>query len=196
MTELVDRHKEVNDASFNWDNLNLNSVVVELGGYQGRWSKEIGRRYNPKLYVFEPQKWAYINCVEALQEYRAQVFNFGLGMKDEELPMGRWGTDGCSFIDKNGKGGIGLVKNARSVLFEALGLNHIDLMLMNIEGFEFSLIPYLFDSGVMIEVEVFMVQFHLSFDYQNVYGKCLELLSGHYTPIWDFGSTLSAWQRK
>jgi len=76
------------------------SVVFEIGGYIGRWAREIAERYNPSLYVFEPQTWAYDQCRTALSLYpNAKVFPFGLGVESGFFPLGNYETDGCSLVN-------------------------------------------------------------------------------------------------
>lgn len=59
---------EWDTRSFDWP-LTQDSIVLEIGAYKGRWASEMCKRYNPKLYAFEPQLWAYNECVEALKPY-------------------------------------------------------------------------------------------------------------------------------
>jgi hypothetical protein len=35
-------------------NLNQDSIVFDLGGYIGEWSDKIQRKYDSKVYIFEP----------------------------------------------------------------------------------------------------------------------------------------------
>ena len=38
----------------NYDELNENSIVVDLGGYYGQWTSDIFSKYNSNIYIFEP----------------------------------------------------------------------------------------------------------------------------------------------
>ena len=71
-------HNEWDRKAIDWP-LNHESVVVEVGGYTGRWALQIADRYAPRLFVFEPQFWAFEVCREVLGD-RAVVLPYGLGI--------------------------------------------------------------------------------------------------------------------
>lgn len=172
-----------------WD-ISAESVVYEVGAYQGRWALQMARRYNPQLYCFEPQEWAARVCCAVLEPYTAQVFQFGLGDRDARLPMARYGTDGCEM----GVGGdvFGRIRDIVAVVRE-LKTPDIDLMLINIEGGEFALLPHMLRNGII--PRQLMVQFH---DYGNPQPQieARKLLAEQYVALWDYGTVLSAWRRK
>lgn len=168
------------------------SVVVEVGGYKGRWALQIAERYSPRLYVFEPQPWGAEVCRVVLGE-RATVLEYGLGVKSCTNLMGAWETDGCSFV-KPGGGDEGLMVEI-GLSFQKLGITHIDLMPMNIEGYEYTLLPYMLDQGIL--PCRLMVQFHTFADpdgmrLAGIYRQ-LEALNYHIT--WTYGVMLTAWDR-
>src|SRR5258707_4989859 len=89
--------------------LTQDSVVFEIGGYDGRWAMEIATRFHPNLYVFEPQPWAFKKCEEALVGYdHTHLYNVGLTVKRGEFPMGNWETDGCSLTNIPSSKPVGL----------------------------------------------------------------------------------------
>ncbi len=189
----------VNAASFDWP-LTADSVVVELGGYQGRWAAEIARRYNPRLYVFEPQLWAWERCCAALEPWpRAQVFDYGLGIFNGDFPMGDYGTDGCSFVkrDQARPAGTGHMQEMTQT-FQRLGLETIDLVLMNIEGYEYPLLWYMLAQRLIPDrVAGLMVQFHdLAPGHDREYATLRADLGRWYGLRFDFGMTLTGWERR
>lgn len=176
--------------------LTSESVVVEVGGYKGRWALQIAERYAPKLYVFEPQPWAYGVCQEVLAD-RATVLNYGLGVANERLAMNEWETDGCSFVKPwLPWNGIGMGKlHEIYQAFAELGIWRVDLMLINIEGYEYTLIPHMLDQGIL--PQHLMVQFHTFADPSGVetghiYERLAEL---GYRVAWTYGVVLTAWER-
>jgi FkbM family methyltransferase len=192
---------ETRDAAANieheWDAraldwpLTYTSIVVEIGGFKGRWALQIQERYFPKLYVFEPQAWAYAVCKEVLGK-RAVVFDYALGTYDGRVTMGEWETDGCSIV-KPGETTVPM--HEIGAAFAELGLDHIDLMLINIEGYEYTLIPHMLDRGIL--PQRLMVQFHTFAD-PTGHGSIairsrLDRLG--YTVAWTYGEVLTAWER-
>jgi len=176
--------------------LNQDSVVVDVGGYIGRWALQIAERYQPRLYVFEPQPWAAEVCRAALGE-RAIVEGYGLGIRNANEIMHRWETDGCSFVYyyTTGPQHTGEMREIGET-FRKLEITHIDLMMMNIEGYEYSLIPHMLGHGIL--PDRLMVQFHnftdpddrqLTYIYERLAGL-------GYTIPWSYGRHLTAWERQ
>jgi hypothetical protein len=179
---------EWDEKALEWP-ITANSVVVECGGYKGRWALQMAKRYWPQLYVYEPQAWAAAVCREVLRPYGALVFDYGLGVRDETLPMASYETDGCTFV--HGDGPLCLLRDAAAVLPPA-----IDVMLVNIEGYEYTLIPYFIEQG--IHPRHLVVQFHTHADpdgsrMAQVYAA---LLTAGYEERWSYGPTLMAWRRR
>ena len=203
LAELID---ETRAAAANpehpWDRralewpLTIGSTVIDVGGYRGRWALQIAERYGPRLYVFEPQPWAARVC-EAVLGDMARVFFYGLGTEYATLPMGDWETDGCSFV-KPGLGIPGTFGVMREIAadFRALNLSRIDLMMMNIEGYEYTLIPHMLDQGIL--PDRLMVQFHSFADPDG--GKLAtiheRMTTAGYTVPWTYGLQLTAWERQ
>lgn len=167
------------------------SVVVEVGGYKGRWALQIAERYTPLLYVFEPQPWAFQTLCEVLGE-QAEVLPYALGVEDAHLPMGEWETDGCSFVSEREPSGMGRMREIAGA-FHELEIDQVDLMLVNIEGYEYTLIPHMLDRG--IHPDRLMVQFHTFADPQETgYSAIATRLDNlNYQAAWDYGVTLKAW---
>ena len=46
----------------NYDSLDKNSIVVDLGGYKGQWASDIFSKYQSRVFVFEPVA-AYFNFI-------------------------------------------------------------------------------------------------------------------------------------
>lgn len=176
--------------------LDQESVVVEVGGYKGRWALQIAERYQPRLYVFEPQPWAAAVCREVLGE-RARVLEYALGTEgnDDEpkvVPMGEWETDGCSIV-KEGHDWVTMHEIGQA--FDALNITHIDLMLMNIEGYEYTLLPHMLERNVL--PCRLMVQFHTFADPNGVQlARIHQMLEERcYRVDWTYGVMLTAWDR-
>lgn len=189
------------DPEHEWDRralewpLTSESVVVEVGGYKGRWAYQIAERYNPRLYVFEPQDWAAAVCRGVLEGYNAQVFNYGLSAHAFHFQMQGWGTDGCRVVDVEDPAARWAEFHFLDWVFTSLELHHVDLMLMNIEGYEYTLLPYMLDNKIL--PDRLIVQFHTFADPDGTKLKNIRRrLSKHYTVAWDYGPTLIAWQRK
>lgn len=196
--------------SYNWP-LKHRSVVFEVGGFEGRWARQIKERYHPNLHVFEPQPWAYERLRYRLGAPFDRIHPYALGDRDAVLPMGDFETDGCSFVkdaawyaahpgQAHQRRSEGRMRDIVTVLPEIMPHQRyrrpplIDLMLVNIEGYEFTLLPYMFAHGIW-PVRL-MVQFHLLNNTEDDYHALRALIGQHYgPPIWDYGMVLAAWER-
>lgn len=171
--------------------LSRRSVVVEVGGFVGRWALQIAERYHPRLYVFEPQPWAADVCRAALGK-DATVLNYGLGDCSGVFSMGAWETDGCSFV-KDGHE-TALMREVGQA-FAELGISRVDLMLINIEGYEYTLIPHMLDCGIL--PRRLMVQWHPFTMEQAQIGEAIvrRLDDLGYRIAWSYGVMLTAWEK-
>lgn len=173
------------------------SVVFEVGGYEGRWAAEIARRYDPILHVFEPQDWAYKKCADALFPHpKARVMNFALGAMNGTFPMENWGTDGCSFTKVHlGKPtGKGEMREIGAYLSEN-DIPAIDLMLLNVEGYELFLIPHMLKHGIMDRIRYFMCQFHVDNEVdEGVYWRIRDQLGQKMLVRFNYGKVLTCWE--
>lgn len=204
--QLAQWVKEAKESAERFDNewdrlavhwpLTSESVVFEIGSFKGRWAYQIATRYNPRLYCFEPQGWAYQVTKNVLEGYNAQVFNFGLTAHGGACLLENYGTDGARFWV--GADYATAQKNLPEVPSYSVdhfvtesGVGKIDLCLINIEGYEYTLIPYMMAKN--IKPHWLMVQCHGNLaDYQ----KLRDLLSQSYNVLWDYGMTLTAWEIK
>jgi len=174
--------------------LDEQSTVVEVGGYCGRWALQIAERYHPRLFVFEPQPWAHA-VAQAVLGDMAAVLPYGLSDHDATMQMGNFETDGCSLV--NIKAGTTAPAHFVKIsnAFIQLNIDKIDLLLMNIEGYEYTLLPYMLDRGIL--PKRLMVQYHL---FGDPYGL---IMAGHwerlealgYKIAWTYGIMLTAWER-
>lgn len=141
--------------------LNANSIVFDLGGYQGQWASDIYCKYKCKMFVFEPGKLYYEGLVDRFkpnQDFR--IFEFGLSNKntDEKLYLQ---NDGSSIHVSKQDGKFELIKlvDANEFLVQS-GISSIDLMKINIEGGEYDLLEHLINSGWANKIKNIQIQFH------------------------------------
>ena len=177
--------------ALDWPHINADSVVFEVGAFKGRWALQMAGRYNPRLYAFEPQTWAAAVATAALRGTNAQVFAYGPGVIDGRFPMLAYGSDGGTFAPPDAMGDVyawGELREMSRVL-TTLDIDHIDLVLMNIEGYEHQLIPHMLQHSIL--PAVLMVQMHGD---ELACEDLRQTLRGHYRLLWDYGRALSAWE--
>lgn len=139
--------------------LSANSIVFDLGGYEGSWATEIVRKFDAHVYVFEPIPEYYNNIRDKLAENsKVRVFNFGLSAKTGVFKLGMLG-DGSS-LHRQGDSQIDVdIKDIAEFISE-YGITAIDLIKINIEGEEFPLLERMIETGIVGQCRDIQVQFH------------------------------------
>ena len=74
--------------------------------------------------------------------------------------------------------------------FSDIGLSDIDVMMVNVEGGEFELIPYMMSKDIF--PKTLMFQSHDIYKIKDLNQE----VSKYYTNLWDYGTPLSAWKLK
>lgn len=200
----IERWREANgDETFALDwNLNGDSQVWEIGGYEGRWAQQIWDKFHCYITIFEPQLWA----VEKLQKRflyvnKIDVRPYGLWIEDNDfLKMNHFETDGASIMPSN-EDYAGESKTSyaefRDYYFEIHEFNReIDLCLMNIEGSEYILIPRLIATRLISRFNYFWCQFHPIDGNDKRHETIMRAMEKTHEKIWDFFPTAVAWKRK
>lgn len=190
-----------NTLALDWP-LTEDSHVWEIGGFEGRWVQQIWDKYHCHITVFEPQLWA----VEKLSKRffgidKIDIRPYGLWIKEGWEPIDRFETDGATVIEQaavpmDNKTGQGFFKN---IWDEVYGFEFdIDLALMNIEGAEYTLIPFMANSGIINRLEYFWCQFHPNLNdfNQPLSTDIYAMMSKTHDMLWDCYPTAVAWKRR
>lgn len=180
--------------------INSDSLVWEIGGFEGRWASQMVEKFNCRMDIFEPQIWAADKITQwTVGNNRAEVHPFGLWIMNSSLPIYNFETDGASILyssehaDKPHKPGIFV-----DVYEWQKTRGDVDVALMNIEGAEFILLPYMIGLDLMRHFRFFWCQFHpglLPHGDERANGIFKGMLRTHHK-IWDYYPTAVAWERK
>ena len=142
----------------NYD-LNENSVVLDLGGYEGQWASDIFSMYCCRVVVFEPVK----EFAEAIQKRfarnpRIQVFPVGLAgrTRKERISLCK---DGSSIFKASHRSQEIELLDVVEWLHDQ-DITAVDLMKVNIEGGEYELLDRLSETGMIRMIRNVQVQFH------------------------------------
>jgi len=69
-------------------NLSKNSLVFDLGGYRGNWANDIYKKYECKIFIFEPVSFFYKNIKKRFEfTNKIKVFNFGISDSNKETKI-------------------------------------------------------------------------------------------------------------
>ena len=150
MQEISKWFSDNGDELLRQANLTENSIVVDIGAYQGLWLKDMNSRYNCTAIGFEPMNFEPIaNLSEKITIHRKALSD----------------KDGKGMISNNSDGstigeGDTEIEIMDSVKFFSEDID-IDVLQINIEGYEYLLLPYLVEKKLLDRVRRIQVQFHL-----------------------------------
>ena len=144
--------------------LDSNSLILDIGGYQGNWAEQIHNKYNATIHVFEPMKQFsnYIGSRFAGND-KVLVYPVGVGAKTEDLTI--YVPDGQDEATLHpGESSIAREEKIRVVdiveVFKKLDIEKVDLMKLNIEGAEFDLLDRLIAKRLHKNITDIQIQFH------------------------------------
>lgn len=139
------------------------SVVLDLGGYQGDFTAQVTDKWGCYVYLFEPSPRLYEECRKRFQTSpKVKCFNFGLSDESGEFLL----SDQCDASSiKHERASVSpntkLVQvRAFSEVFAELGIARVDLLKINIEGGEYDVLPHIISTGLISRIDNIQVQFH------------------------------------
>jgi FkbM family methyltransferase len=139
--------------------LTPDSVVIDCGCYEGKFARLISERHDCRVLAFEPIPQFYEVCKTNLAPYRkVELFNLGVsGSTRDEI----WAIKGDS-TGMVSTGDIRVPVSIRDIaeVFAEFGLTSCDLLKLNIEAAEYSVILRLIDTGLIGGVKNLQVQWH------------------------------------
>lgn len=143
--------------------LNENSIVMDLGGYNGAWAQQIFDKYNPNVYIIEPVPDFYNTMVSKFSNNsKIKLLNVGVSCENKNGTIFISG-DGTSSNLTNGES-IYVEFNTIDTILEKCGLNQVDLIQINIEGDEYPLLEYMVENGSINKFKNIQIQFHLGIE--------------------------------
>jgi FkbM family methyltransferase len=148
------------DLLFDFD-LDEHSVVLDAGAYDGEWSEGISQRYGSKIYAFEPDPTSLRRLGERVGDLEnVVVLNYGLAGSDQVVTLALDGP-GSSVSNRPGFFGSAEVQLRDIVtVLDELGIQHVDLLKINIEGGEFDVFDRLIETDWLRRIRLISVQFH------------------------------------
>jgi FkbM family methyltransferase len=180
---------------FEYD-LKKDSIVFDLGGYDGQFTSDLFSKYESNFYIFEACKSFSDQITERFKlNTKIKVFDFGLSSVDEVVKMSVNSVGSSTYIQSPNMVDIVLKKGVDFI--NSLQLNCIDLMKINIEGGEYELLAHLIDYKIIEKIDNLQIQFH---DFvPNALERMLvlrNLLSLTHYPTYQFDFIWENWKRK
>lgn len=124
------------------------SIVLEIGGYVGVWASKIISRYDPHLFIFEPISEYHLSLLKKFSNNsKVHVKGFGISTRNTMMDIYK-DNDGSSLHVKKGVIEQVKLRDIEDVLLE-IGHDKIDLVQINIEGEEYSLLEHMINRGLI-----------------------------------------------
>lgn len=182
------------DAAFRFDyRLEPTATILDLGAYRGEWTREMLRRYDCRVYVFEPVASFVDSLQEAFAGERVAVCRFGLGAQTRSETISIAG-DATSIFTRSESHEQILIKDAAEWWQEAQP-GRIAVAKINIEGGEYELLPRLIETGLIGEIDEVQVQFHdFVDDAPRRMDEILASLALTHEPTWQFPFVWENWR--
>jgi FkbM family methyltransferase len=185
------------DARFRFDyDLDPDSFVMDLGGYEGQWASDIYSRYRCKIAIFEPVSGYAENIRRRFQRNNdIELLEYGLGGSTRDETIYIRGAGSSAFGKKADAEQMRIVDAAD--WFAEHACNNVDLMKINIEGGEFELLERMLACDLARKVRDFQIQFHnISFDATSRMERIREGLALTHAPGYQYKFVWENWTRK
>lgn len=142
--------------------LTAESIVFDLGGYEGQWASDIFSMYGCTVHVFEPVG-AFAERIEERfrRNERIKVHRFGLAQATYTTRISVEADQSSTFAASRSSAARQMIELVCVADFLAShDIEAIDLMKVNIEGGEFDLLDHMLDKDLIRIVRDLQVQFH------------------------------------
>ena len=179
-------------------NLIGSSLAIVVGGYMGDLTNLIYEKHGCNILVFEPHPDSFKECKKRfIENTKIRVFNYGLANTNDDLSL---------YDQKHESSFYYKVDNARSILckirrysdvVKELGINKVDLMIINIEGGEYCLLEHIIQQNLISNIRNLEIQFHrIDSDSPAQRQKIVEQLSITHSRIWNYEFVWESWVLK
>ena len=180
-------------------NLNQESVVFDLGGYQGWFAESINNKFGSKVYVFEPSISLYENMNKKFKNnLDIELFNYGLSDVSGEFEFLNANEGSCiaEYGNDSVSNNIEIVNiKAFSETYESIGIDTIDLLKINVEGAEYPIMSDIFKNNLQCKIKNFQIQFHhISDDCDDKLISIRNELSKTHVQKWNYDWVWESWE--
>jgi len=180
--------------------LDENSLVFDVGGYIGNFAADIFCKYNCNIYIFEPVTELYEKIkVRFGNNPKVKVFHAGLSDISSTATISVSGTSSSIFKKNSDE----MEKSQEIKLISVVdfiknhGIKEIDLMKINIEGGEYSLLESLIKHNLLDITRYYQIQFHNFIpDAKEKRENIRTELSKTHRLLWDYPFVWESWEAK
>lgn len=188
------------EKKLDW-NLDKDSVVFEIGAYKGSNMAKLQEKYGCNIYAFEPVKEFYDIAKKKIDNPKTRLFNFGLSHETKTFPF-YLDKNSSSVFPKDSLDKDGAIRQDCKLVditefMDKHGIKDVDLMIIDMEGQEYDFAKKLINSGYLIKIREFMIQFHrVVSDYSRKRKVLRNLFKKTHKQIYCYPFVWEVWERK
>ncbi len=181
---------------YRFEGLSADSIVVDLGGFRGEWTRRMYEQFGCFFHVFEPHPGFASELARQFSAFpKIKVHPVALDAQDGWFELSDLGDASSAFRQAEATVRCRSVE-AAGYLHEQ-GIDRIDAMKINIEGGEFDLLPHLIATGVIATVGTLQAQFHrLSEDSPSRRDAIRDQLRATHRETWCYPFVWEEWVRR
>lgn len=177
--------------------LDSNSIVVDAGGFEGKWAHSICEKYDSTVYVLEPIKEFFKEIKTKLSSFpKTVLLNYALTNKtcDAVMSVDGWGS---TLLDPEAE----VLENVKCLdikeFLDLYNISHIDLLKLNIEGSEFEVLEKLIELNFIPNITNIQIQYHSYFPNSIERRNAIsEKLSITHDRTWNYEWIMENWKLK
>lgn len=139
--------------------LSKNSIVFDVGGYEGQWASDVYAKYNCTIHIFEPVQ-PFVQQIKNRfkNNKRIIIHDFGLSNKTTQTTISLEHDASSLYLNSNNKVMVKIIDIYEFI--KQKNIHEIDLIKINIEGGEYDLLERIIQTGLVTKIKNIQVQFH------------------------------------
>jgi len=185
-------YQKKGDTTYRIDyDLNINSIIVDIGARHGAWSDLIRNKYGCNTYCFEVIK----EFCDQLKQKNYIVFNYAVNDNFGTIYLGIFEGE-ASILYNNVNNNIVAESIPASKIFKLINKQKIDLMKINVEGAEYNILKNLINENLISNIKHIQIQFHLIENYEKLYDNIVKELEKTHKITWRFPFVWENWTIK
>lgn len=158
-------------------NLSRESLIVDIGSYKGSWLHHMNKLYGCKCIGVEPVINYFKESLQLEFNNKCDIYDFGLTVDSSDKIRMSFDEDASSMFKEIELKESVIVNTVNAKEFFERITDPIDVLQINAEGLEYSLIPYMCQHNLFAPVKFVQIQFHdISPDCKRSMYACIDLI--------------------
>jgi len=141
--------------------LDEDSVVFDIGAYEGNFTQKVVDKFNCNVYAFEPlpEMYEYLNK-KFKKNKKVKIYSFGLLDETKNANISSYDAGSSLFTRTEAVPNKKIELREFKCFVTDNNITNIDYVYMNIEGSEYKLLNHIIDTGYIHNIQNLQIQFH------------------------------------